>query len=68
MANLSFVTGATDGPLIEDTIGRYFDEVCARHADREALVSRHQNIRLTYGELRAKADALACSFMRLGFA
>lgn len=68
MANLSFVTGATDGPLIEDTIGRYFDEVCARHADREALVSRHQNMRLTYGELRAKVDALACSFMRLGFA
>ncbi|MDT2022413.1 AMP-binding protein [Methylocella sp. CPCC 101449] len=68
MANLSFVTGATDGPLIEETIGRYFDEVCAHHADREALVSRHQNIRLTYGELRAKVDALACSFMRLGFA
>ncbi|HEV2572860.1 MAG TPA: AMP-binding protein [Beijerinckiaceae bacterium] len=68
MANLSLVRGATEGPLIEDTIGRYFDDVCARHAGREALVSRHQNIRLTYGELRAKVDALACSFMRLGFA
>ncbi len=63
---LSYVHGASDKPLIGQTIGRFFDAACARHAGQDALVVRHQNIRLSYGELRLKVDALACGLRRLG--
>ena len=63
---LSYVHGASDKPLIGQTIGRYFDDACASNAGREALVVRHQNVRLTYAELRLKVDALACGLRRLG--
>src|SRR5690606_4301595 len=64
----SYVHGASAKPLIGQTIGRFFDEACARHAEREALVVRHQNVRLTYAQLKSKVDALACGLMRLGLA
>ena len=64
----SYVHGASAKPLIGQTIGRFFDEACARHAEREALVVRHQNVRLTYAQLKTKVDALACGLMRLGLA
>ncbi|MHB8784937.1 MAG: AMP-binding protein [Thauera sp.] len=62
----SYVHGACAKPLIGQTIGRFFDEACARHAEREALVVRHQNVRLTYAQFKSKVDALACGLMRLG--
>ena len=64
----SYVHGASDKQLIGQTIGRFFDEACARHAEREALVVRHQNVRLTYAQLKSRVDALACGLMRLGLA
>jgi len=66
MNRLSHDKGATDVPLIEQTLGAFFDDACAMHAAREALVSRHQNDRLTYAELKRRVDALACSLIRLG--
>ncbi|QYM73325.1 AMP-binding protein [Pseudochrobactrum sp. Wa41.01b-1] len=63
---LSLVKGATEHPLIEATIGQFFDETCLRYPDVDALISVHQNIRLTYAELRQKVDALACGLLRLG--
>ena len=64
----SYVHGASDKQLIGQTIGRFFDEACARHAGREALVVRHQDVRLPYAQLKSKVDALACGLMRLGLA
>ena len=49
---LSYVHGASEQPLIGATIGQFFDAVCERWATRPALVVRHQNVRLSYGELR----------------
>ncbi|MBS0545812.1 MAG: AMP-binding protein [Proteobacteria bacterium] len=66
MSNLSYVHGASDKQLIGQTIGRFFDEACARHAERDALVVRHQGVRLSYAALKQKVDALACGLMRLG--
>ena len=68
MSTQSYVHGASDKQLIGQTIGRFFDEACARHAGREALVVRHQNVRLTYAQLKSRVDALACGLMRLGLA
>ncbi|MEW9899960.1 AMP-binding protein [Chitinivorax sp. PXF-14] len=63
---LSHVVGRRDLPLIEDTIGRYFDKTVARFGEREALVVRHQNVRLSYRELGDKVEQLAASLLRLG--
>ena len=67
-SSASYVHGASDKQLIGQTIGRFFDEACARHAEREALVVRHQNVRLTDAQLKSRVDALACGLMRLGLA
>ena len=62
----SYVHGASEEPLIGETIGRFFDAVCDKHADRPALVVRHQNVRLTYGELHKEVDKLAAGLLTLG--
>src|SRR5580693_3613685 len=62
----SYVHGASGQPLIGETIGRYFDTVCARGGARDALIVRHQGVRLTYAQLRERVNALACGLLRLG--
>ena len=64
--NQSYVHGASDTPLIGDTIGVHLDRMAALSPDRPALVVRHQNIRWTYAEFREKVDALAAGFLALG--
>ena len=64
--HLSYSNGATDVPLIEKTIGRLFNEVCSTHEHNDALVSKHQALRYTYGELRKRADEVAVSLLSLG--
>jgi fatty-acyl-CoA synthase len=66
MTQLSIVQGDVQTPLIEATIGDFFDQTCRQHASRDALISRGQNVRFTYAELGEKAEALACSLLRLG--
>src|SRR5487761_541019 len=63
---LSYVHGASEKPLLGDTIGQFFDAACDRWADRPALVVRHQKVRLSYGELRQEADRLAAGLLTLG--
>lgn len=63
---ISHDIGPTDSPLIEDTIGDYFDKVVAQYPDKEALVSRHQNIRMTYKQLQQQANQLASSMINMG--
>lgn len=53
-------------PLCEEPIGEVFDQVAAKHPHKEALVSRHQNLRLSYGELRAEVDRTAAGLWGLG--
>ena len=62
---LSYVHGASDQPLIGKTIGQFFDDACAKWATRPALVVRHQNVRLSYAELREAVDKLAAGLLTL---
>jgi fatty-acyl-CoA synthase len=64
----SYTHGTFDTPLLGDTIGAHFERMAARFADRPALVSRHQDVRLTYGELDAAIDAVASGLLRAGIA
>ncbi len=60
------VRGRTDVPLIEQSIGAYFDGVVARWCDREALVWCGQDVRWTYGEFGERVDACAAGLLALG--
>jgi len=62
----SYVHGASEVPLIGETIGAHFDRMAARFAERDALVVRHQQIRWRYRELKERADAVAAGLMALG--
>lgn len=68
MVNLtqSHVRGTTDVPLIEDTLGVYFDKVVERWPNEPALVVRHQGVRWTYRELKDRVDAFAAGLIALG--
>ena len=65
-AELSHVAGATEPPLLEQTIGQALDAAAARWGDVEALVSVHQGVRWTYAELKARAEATASGLLALG--
>ncbi|WP_137895299.1 AMP-binding protein [Ramlibacter sp. 2FC] len=67
-AALSLARGATEPPLIEQTIGEFFDAMVARQPGHEALVSRHQGRRYSYRELQAEANRLASALLGLGLA
>ena len=62
---LSYARGPSNVPLVEKPIGAMFDEVASRFEEREALVSRHQKLRFTYGQLKRSVDNLAVAL--LGF-
>ena len=62
----SYVNGASQVPLIGETIGRFFDAVCAKWPSHPALVVRHQKVRMTYGELQQAVDKLAAGLLTLG--
>lgn len=62
----SLARGATDVPLIEQTLGDFFDAMVARQPEREALVSVHQQLRYTYASLQAEARRLASALLGLG--
>ncbi len=62
----SYAHGASDVPLIGETIGAHFDRMAERFADREAVVSCHQGRRMTYGELRVATDEFARGLIALG--
>ena len=47
----SHVFGDTSVPLIEKTIGSYFEEQVEKYENREVLISKHQNLRYTWDEL-----------------
>ncbi|MDO5769496.1 MAG: AMP-binding protein [Psychrobacter sp.] len=53
-------------PLIEATIGDFFDAIVHQYPDREALVVRHQGIRWSYSQLQQKVNQLASAMIEMG--
>ena len=68
MATPSYSHGTFETPLLGDTIGGHFERTAARFADRDALVSRQQDVRLTYAQLDSAIDAVAGGLLRAGIA
>ena len=63
---LSYSQGIGTTPLLGETIGANFDRAVAAFPDRDALISRHQGVRLTYGELGENVDGTARALASLG--
>ncbi|MBS0326726.1 MAG: AMP-binding protein [Proteobacteria bacterium] len=62
----SYVQGAANLPLIGETIGAHFDRIAAHHADGDALIVRHQDVRWSWRELARRVDDLAVALLGLG--
>jgi fatty-acyl-CoA synthase len=62
----SYARGGTTVPLLEETIGANLDRIVERFADRDALVSRAQGLRFSYGQLGAAVDELARALIAAG--
>ena len=65
---LSHDIGDTSVALIEATIGSHFEAVAQRFPEREALVSCHQAIRMSYRELDRESNRLASALLYVGIA
>ena len=59
MTAQSYAHGASDVPLLGETIGDNLDRIARRFPDRDAVVSVHQGQRLTYAAFAAETDRLA---------
>jgi fatty-acyl-CoA synthase len=63
---LSYAHGASDEPLLGETIGHNLERTIARVPDADALVSCHQGARYTYAEFGEAIDRLATGLLAAG--
>jgi len=64
----SYVHGVSSEPLLGLTVGQLFDRTAARHAERPALVVRHEGLHWSYAELHRDVEVLAAGLIALGLA
>ena len=62
----SYVHGATDRPLLGETLGQNLDRTAARVPETPALIVRSQGVRWSYAELVRRAEAFAAGLLALG--
>jgi len=62
----SYTQGSNAEPLLDITIGDQFDLTAEKFPDNDALIVRHQNIRLTYAQLQQQVDQAARAFLAIG--
>jgi fatty-acyl-CoA synthase len=66
IGGMSFVRGADEPPLLDETIPAAFARTAARHASRDGAVFVEHGIRWTYAELARQVDLLAAGLHKLG--
>jgi fatty-acyl-CoA synthase len=62
----SYASGPAGVGLIGETIGANLSATVSRFPDRPAIVSRHQDVRMTYAEFEAAVDTVALGLLDLG--
>jgi fatty-acyl-CoA synthase len=65
---LSYAHGTSGTPLLGETVGANLDRTVERFPDADALVSRHQGVRMTYAQFGATVDVVAGGLLDLGIA
>jgi fatty-acyl-CoA synthase len=63
---LSYAQGPATFPLRGQTIGEALAACVEAHGDRDAVVSRHEGIRLTYRQLADRVERVALALLRDG--
>jgi len=66
MTKHSYVNGVSGNPLIFKTIGNLLDEAATNHAGKQAIVVRHQGVRLSYSELNERVNQVAANLLAQG--
>src|SRR5260370_30570889 len=66
MAELSYVHGASETPLLGETIFTNLRRTAARFGDREALVVAHQSRRSSYAQLVQECEQVARGLLARG--
>jgi fatty-acyl-CoA synthase len=67
-APASYAHGVSDVPLLGETIGANLERTVSRFGDREAVVSCHQGVRMTYAEFDEAVDRIASGLIAAGIA
>src|SRR5919201_235896 len=62
----SYAHGASETPLLGETIGDNLARTAAAHPDADALVSCHQGVRWSYGEFDERVDRTAAALIAAG--
>ncbi|KAF2114204.1 acyl-CoA synthetase/AMP-acid ligase-like protein II [Lophiotrema nucula] len=62
----AFNAGPTEPPLLEQTVPEHFAGIVRQYGDRDAVISHHQQTRLTYDRLDRDSNALARGLAKLG--
>jgi fatty-acyl-CoA synthase len=63
----SYYRSNGDVPLLEKTISQHFHDIATQFPDHEAVVSVHQDRRLSYQQLKTETDHLARGLLAIGF-
>ncbi|HQT79736.1 MAG TPA: AMP-binding protein, partial [Rhodopila sp.] len=62
----SYMHGASDQPMLGDTIGVHFDRTVAKWGHRPGLIVRQQGVNWTWAELAERVEAFAAGLVALG--
>ncbi|EXJ93104.1 hypothetical protein A1O3_01660 [Capronia epimyces CBS 606.96] len=66
LSTIAKIEGPREPPLLEETVGEHFAQIVSAHGDRHAVISRHQQNRLTYSQLDLDSNVLARGLQSLG--
>lgn len=66
ITSLSYASGASQYPLLGETIGENLKNIVAKYPQQEALVCVHQNYRATYTEFYSQTEEIAKALIGLG--
>jgi fatty-acyl-CoA synthase len=65
MKQKSYTHGASELPLLGETIGENLRNTCNKYPDRDALVSLHQQYKVSYKEFWVQIEQVAKAFLAL---
>lgn len=66
VGGLSYVRGCTESHLIDKTVGQCLAATAQRFPNQEALVVLHEDIRLTFAQLKEEVDKAASGLLSIG--
>ena len=65
-SQISYVSGASQYPMLGETIGQNLERTVAKYPQQEALVSVEQDIRFTYSEFYQETTKVARALLAVG--